>query len=78
MALDAGTRSDSAERAYQDLRRHAPGLPPLTRVLITHSHWDHIHGLPFFTPLFIRGSRVRLHPEPGHLHFFGTDGHRFS
>jgi multiple sugar transport system ATP-binding protein len=25
-----------------------------------------------------KGSRVRLHPEPGHLHFFGTDGHRIS
>jgi multiple sugar transport system ATP-binding protein len=23
-----------------------------------------------------RGSRVRLHPEPGHLHFFGVDGRR--
>lgn len=23
-----------------------------------------------------KGSRVRLHPEPGHLHFFGLDGHR--
>ncbi|WP_068187101.1 sn-glycerol-3-phosphate ABC transporter ATP-binding protein UgpC [Mycobacterium sp. UM_CSW] len=23
-----------------------------------------------------KGSRVRLHPEPGHLHFFGTDGRR--
>lgn len=30
-------------------------------IFISHSHWDHIHGLPFFTPLFIRGSRVRLH-----------------
>ncbi|MBW0012126.1 sn-glycerol-3-phosphate ABC transporter ATP-binding protein UgpC [Mycobacterium sp.] len=25
-----------------------------------------------------KGSRVRLHPEAGHLHFFGTDGHRIS
>jgi multiple sugar transport system ATP-binding protein len=25
-----------------------------------------------------RGSRVRLHPEAGHLHFFGVDGHRIS
>lgn len=25
-----------------------------------------------------KGSRVRLHPEPGHLHFFGTDGRRIS
>lgn len=23
-----------------------------------------------------KGSRVHLHPQPGHLHFFGTDGHR--
>ncbi|AOS92084.1 ABC transporter ATP-binding protein [Mycobacterium intracellulare] len=23
-----------------------------------------------------RGSRVRLHPEPGHVHFFGVDGRR--
>jgi multiple sugar transport system ATP-binding protein len=25
-----------------------------------------------------KGSRVRLHPEPGHLHFFGVDGQRIS
>jgi multiple sugar transport system ATP-binding protein len=23
-----------------------------------------------------RGSRVRLHPQPGHLHFFAVDGRR--
>ena len=23
-----------------------------------------------------RGSRVRLHPQSGHLHFFGVEGHR--
>ncbi|MCQ4364967.1 MULTISPECIES: ABC transporter ATP-binding protein [Mycobacterium] len=25
-----------------------------------------------------KGSRVHLHPQPGHLHFFGVDGHRIS
>ena len=38
-----------------------PRVPVSANIFITHSHWDHIHGLPFFTPLFIQGSRVRLH-----------------
>lgn len=29
-------------------------------VLLTHTHVDHIQGLPFFTPLFIRGNKIRI------------------
>jgi len=36
-------------------------LPVTANVLITHSHWDHIQGLPFFIPNFISGNTLRLH-----------------
>lgn len=30
-------------------------------ILMTHFHWDHLIGLPFFTPLFIPGNRIHLY-----------------
>lgn len=36
-------------------------LPVQANVFITHSHWDHIQGLPFFVPNFIPGNLLRLH-----------------
>lgn len=36
-------------------------LPLTANVLISHSHWDHIQGLPFFIPNFIPGNLLRLH-----------------
>jgi len=29
-------------------------------LLLSHTHWDHIQGLPFFAPLFDRSSAVRV------------------
>ncbi|MDD2915795.1 MAG: MBL fold metallo-hydrolase [Gallionella sp.] len=36
-------------------------LPVTANVFISHSHWDHIHGLPFFIPNFIPGNKMILH-----------------
>jgi phosphoribosyl 1,2-cyclic phosphodiesterase len=29
-------------------------------LLVSHTHWDHIQGLPFFTPFFDRKNKVRI------------------
>ncbi len=31
------------------------------KVFLTHFHWDHIQGIPFFAPLFLPGNRVTFH-----------------
>ena len=53
LVLDAGT----------GLRRVTPllgGVPFDGTILLTHLHWDHVHGLPFFTGGDRPGSRVSL------------------
>lgn len=51
ISIDAGTRPDFAKGAYEALRAYAPGLPPLTTVLVTHAHWDHVGGHSYFRGL---------------------------
>jgi phosphoribosyl 1,2-cyclic phosphodiesterase len=41
------------------------GKPLDCDLYLTHTHFDHVCGLPFFVPLFIPGNRVRL--WAGHL-----------
>lgn len=35
--------------------------------LVTHLHWDHVQGLPFFTPVLRPGARFEIYgpPQPG-------------
>ena len=51
IAIDMGSRADAAKRATEALRTQHPQLPPITTVLVTHVHWDHIGGQRYFRGL---------------------------
>jgi len=50
--------------------------PPITGSLfLTHTHWDHIQGLPFFTPAFTPENHFMtaiVQPSPS-IHFWAED-----
>jgi phosphoribosyl 1,2-cyclic phosphodiesterase len=37
------------------------GFPDHLHIFITHAHWDHIQGLPFFVPAFIPGNKITFY-----------------
>jgi len=40
------------------IARHGPAAPQTYHVFVSHVHWDHIMGLPFFGPAYIPGNRL--------------------
>jgi phosphoribosyl 1,2-cyclic phosphodiesterase len=43
------------------LLARAQGKPRTYHVFMSHLHWDHIMGFPFFTPVYIPGNRIVIH-----------------
>jgi phosphoribosyl 1,2-cyclic phosphodiesterase len=39
----------------------APKKPVRVHMLVTHTHWDHIQGFPFFTPIYIPGNELFIY-----------------
>jgi phosphoribosyl 1,2-cyclic phosphodiesterase len=45
----------------QIMRKHGPAQPQIYNFFMSHVHWDHIMGFPFFPPAYIPGNTIRIH-----------------
>jgi phosphoribosyl 1,2-cyclic phosphodiesterase len=43
------------------LQEHGPARKHCFNVFLSHPHWDHIMGFPFFAPAYIPGNRIRVY-----------------
>ncbi len=57
--LDAGSGLAAFGRHWKmDARSAAPAT---FHILLSHLHWDHIQGIPFFAPAYAHGNRIVIH-----------------
>jgi phosphoribosyl 1,2-cyclic phosphodiesterase len=57
LIVDAGT----GMRALGNKLIRESQAPMHYHVLLSHVHWDHIQGLPFFSPAYIAGTTISIH-----------------
>ena len=57
--IDAG--SGIRDLGNYMMRYDMPRGPIKTEIILTHTHLDHIMGFPFFTPIYIRGTKLKIY-----------------
>jgi len=60
--LDAGT---GMRELGNHLLKEFPSQPLTIHVFISHTHWDHIQGFPFFLPAYQPQNTIHLYGPPG-------------
>ncbi len=56
--IDAG--SGLRDLGNHMMTRDLPNGPIKTSIYLSHTHWDHIMGFPFFTPIYIPGTEISV------------------
>ena len=56
--LDMGS---GARLAGHDALRRLAGQPGQFHIFMSHLHWDHIMGFPFFVPAYVPGQHIRIY-----------------
>jgi len=59
LLCDAGT--GLRDFGNEHIRTYGPNSPGDFHIFLTHFHWDHIQGFPFFVPAYIKGNRVTFY-----------------
>lgn len=57
--IDAGSGIRTLGNAI--MANDLPKGPIKADIFLTHTHWDHIMGYPFFTPIYIPGTKLKVH-----------------
>ncbi len=59
LVLDAGTGLRKLGGTLLESQRHSK-----VHLLLSHTHWDHVLGLPFFGPLWRKDAEILVYPLP--------------
>ncbi len=51
----------------------AKSMPLKCHLFVSHTHWDHIQGLPFFVPMFVPGNELIIYGPPDPLTLTGIE-----
>jgi phosphoribosyl 1,2-cyclic phosphodiesterase len=71
LILDAGTgiRNLGIELAE---KAHETGKALSVHLFLSHTHWDHIQGLPFFQPAYLKDTTLTIYGSPRKGHFLAS------